>query len=178
MSKKKKTNQRGAHAPGIVVHDDGHRVHAEAVCLGHQALSEAVCDVVRAQQADDDDCDMKRHEPKGDRVPALEDETLEFHVGALAAGEHGAGIAYLGDGGLDEGGEEAAAVELVLYAEPVVDAKVVCPLEVYLAVEVEVAPLEGGVARNDEQSETYPEEKGVYGEEGPVVEEDSGPADE
>ena len=164
-------------APGIVVHDDRHRVHAEAVCLGHQALSETVCDVIRAQQPDEDDGDLERHEPEGDRVPALQHEALELHVWALAPGKHGARVTHLRDGSFHERGEETAAVELVLYAEPVVDAKVVGPLEVDLTVEVEVAPLEGGVAWNDEEGETYPEEEGVYGEEGAVVEEDAGPAD-
>ena len=134
--------------------------------------------MIRAQQANNNNANLERHEPKDDGVPPLEHEALKVHVGTLAPRKHGARVAHLRDGGLDERGEEAAAAELVLYAEPVGDAKAVAPLVVDLAIEIEVASLEGGVARNDEEGETYPEEEGVYGEEGTVVKEDAGPADD
>ena len=47
-----------------------------------------------------------------------------------------------------------------------------------LALEVECASFVGDVTWDDEHSEAEPEEESEYGEEGAVVEEDTGPADE
>lgn len=40
------TETRKLHVLGVVVHDDSHAVHVEAVGLGHHALAEAVGNVV------------------------------------------------------------------------------------------------------------------------------------
>jgi hypothetical protein len=84
----------------------------------------------------------------------------------------------LGNCGLDKRGEKAATVELILDTEPFIEAEIVTPLEVDLAVKVKIAPLEGKVARGDEEDKTYPKKEGVHGKERPVVKEDSGPAHE
>ena len=162
----------------VLVHDDGHGVHVEAVGLGHHAFTEAVGDVVGAEEAANDDGDLEGDEAKDDDVPSLEDGLFKAYVGALAAGEDAAGVTGLRDGGLDEGREVAAAPELVLDAEPAGDAKVLRPLGVDLAVEVESVLFIGDVAGDDEEGEAEPEEEGVDGEEGAVVEEDACPANE
>jgi hypothetical protein len=162
----------------IVVHDDSHGVHGEAVGLGHHALSEPVRDVVRAEEAGDDDEEVEGHERKGGDVPAAEDEALELEEAVLAAVEDGAGVARLGDGGLDEGGVVAAAAEGALDAGATVAAEVAGPHLVELALEGEGALLVGDVAGGDEEGEDDPEEEGEDGEEHAVVEEDAGPADE
>ena len=78
---------------------------------------------------------------------------------------------------LDERGEKAATPELILNTKPFTDAEILPPLRVDLAVEIEIAPLESYIPRSYEEGEAYPKEEGVYGEEGAVVKEDAGPAD-
>lgn len=121
--------------------------------------------MIRTKQANDDNGDLERHEAKDDRVPALEDETLEIHVRTLAPGKYGARVAHLGNCSLDERGEKAATIELILDTKPFAEAEIVTPLRVDLAVEIEVAPLEGEVARGYEEDKTQPKEEGVHGEE-------------
>lgn len=134
--------------------------------------------MVRAQQADDDAEDQERHAGKRDGIPPLQHHPLEPDVGALAALEHTPRITSLADGGLDEWREVATALELVLDAKPTVDAKVLGPLGVELALEVKGAFLVGDVAWSDEEGEADPKEESVDGEERTVVEENATPADE
>jgi hypothetical protein len=71
----------------------------------------------------------------------------------------------LGNCRLDKWGEKAATVELILDTKPFIEAEIVTPLKVDLAVKIEIAPLEGEVARGYEEDKTYPKEEGVHGEE-------------
>jgi hypothetical protein len=71
----------------------------------------------------------------------------------------------LGNCGLDKRGEKTATVELILDTKPFIEAEIVTPLKVDLAVKIKVAPLEGEVARGYEEDKTYPKEEGVHGEE-------------
>ena len=135
---------------GVVVHDDRHGVHVQAVRLGHHALAEAVRDVVRAQQRGDHDTDLRGDDAEDDGVPAFEDGALELEVRCLAAGQDRARIARLAHGRLDERVEVAAATKLVLDAKTTRDAERARPLRVDLALEVERALLVGDVARCDE----------------------------
>jgi hypothetical protein len=77
---------------------------------------------------------------------------------------------------LDERGEKAATIKLILNTKPLGDVKFPRPLRVDLAVEIEIAPPEGHITRNYEEGETYPKEECVHGEEGAVVKEDASPA--
>jgi hypothetical protein len=52
------------------------------------------------------------------------------------------------------------------------------PLGVDFAFEVECPAFEGDVARDDEEGEADPEHEGVDSEEGAVIEEEAGPADQ
>lgn len=162
----------------VVVHDDGHAVHVEAVGLRHHALAEAVRDVVRAQQARDHDGELDGHDGEDGGEPALEDGALKLEVRALASGKNATRIARLADGGLDEGVEVATAAELILNAQPAVNTEGAGPLGVELALEVERVLLVGDVPGRDEERERDPEEEGEPREEGPVVEQNAGPADE
>ena len=83
----------------------------------------------------------------------------------------------MGDCSLDERGEKATTIELILNTKPFTEAKILPPLRVDLAVEIEIATLEGHIPRSYEEGEAYPKEEGVHGEEGAVVKEDAGPAD-
>lgn len=163
---------------GVVVHDDGHAVHIKAVRLGHHALPKAVRDVVRAQQRRDHDRELRGHDHEHGRVPPLQYQPLELYVRPFAPRQQRARVARLRDGGLDERVEVPAAVELVLHAQAAVEPEVARPLRVHFSLEVERALLVGDVPRGDEQREADPEEEGVDGEEGAVVEQDAGPADE
>lgn len=80
--------------------------------------------------------------------------------------------------GLDERGEKPATIELILDTKPIADVELATPLRVDFAVEIEIPPLEGYIPRNYEEGEAYPKEKGVNGEEGAIVKEDAGPADD
>lgn len=161
----------------IVVHDNGHAVEIEAVGLGHHTLSEAVGDVVRAQESGDHACELERDKGKGDSVPRSEDLALKAEVVALAAGKSRARVAGLGDGGLDVGAKVAAAVKLVLDAETASETDAGGPLGVDLALEVEGLFLVGDISGSDEQAKGDPEEESVDGKECAIVEEDSRPAD-
>lgn len=163
---------------GVVVHDDSHAVHVEAVGLGHHALSEAVGDVVGAEEGGEHDADLGRDDGEHDGVPPLEDGLLPLDVRALASGQDAAGVARLAAGRFYEGVEVPAALQLVLDAQTAVDADDLTPLGVDLAFQVERAFLVRDVAGRDEEGEDDPEEEGVDGEERAVVEEDAGPADE
>jgi hypothetical protein len=170
--------RKAAHVLGVVVHDDGHAVHGEAVRLRHQALAEAVGDVVRAEQAADDRAELKRDERERDGVPAAEDVALKVQELVLAPGERAAGVARLRDGRLDERREVAAAAERVLDARAAVAAELARPELVELALERERPLLVRDVAGCDEEREDGPEEHGVDREEHPIVEQDARPADE
>ncbi len=165
-------------ALGVVVHDDRHAVHVQAVRLRHHALPEAVRDVVRAQQRRDHDRELRGHDREHRRVPPLEDEPLEHDVRALAPGQQAPRVARLRHRRLDERVEVPAAAQLVLHAQAAVEPEVARPLRVDLALEVERALLVRDVARRDEQREADPEQERVHGEERAVVEQDAGPADE
>jgi hypothetical protein len=80
--------------------------------------------------------------------------------------------------GLDEGGEKATAIELILDTKPITDAKIATPLKVDFTIKIEITPLEGHVPWSDEEGEAYPKEERVNGEERAIVEEDPGPADD
>lgn len=134
--------------------------------------------MVRAQQARDHHPELRRHEREHNGVPPLQHRFLKVDVRAFAAGQDAACVARLAAGCLDERVEVPTALELVLDPEASVDADDLAPLRVDLALEVEGAFLVGDVARGDEQRKDHPEEEAVDGEEGAVVEEDAGPADE
>lgn len=162
----------------VILHDDGHRSEIETICLGHQAFSEAVGDMVAAQETRDHDCNLKRDETKDGYVPSLQNHALEIEVGQLAAGQGGSGIAGLGNGGFDKWREIAAAFELALDKHTVARIKGATPLGVYFALEVETTTTVCDVAWDEEECKGDPRKESVDGKEGAVVEKDAGPADE
>lgn len=134
--------------------------------------------MVRAQQADGHDRDLRGHERKYGRVPPPQGRALEPEVRRLAPRQHAARVARLAHGRLDERREVPAAVQHVLHAQAAREPERLAPLLVELALEVERAPLVRDVARRDEQREARPGEHAVEREERAVVEQDAGPPDE
>ena len=134
--------------------------------------------MVGAQERDDHDRKLRGHEREHDRVPALENLALEVDVRALASGKQAARVARLADGRLDERVEVPAAVQLVLDPETAVEPEIARPLCVHLALKVERAFLVRDVPRRYKQREANPKQERVYGQERPVVQQDTGPADE
>lgn len=102
---------------------------------------------------------------------------LEFQIRDCTAREDGPRITSGADGGLDERGKVPAARELVLYAETAGRAEVMGPLSAEFAEEVESAAVVGCVGCSGEEGKDDPEEEGVDGEKGAVVEEDACPAE-
>jgi hypothetical protein len=134
--------------------------------------------VVRAEEPGDDDADVHGHEPERDDVPALERLALELEERVLAAGERAARVARLAHARFGERRVVAAAAQSVLNAQAAVGAEIAGPHLVQLALERERAELVCDVAGRDEEAKDDPEKESVDGEEGAVVEEDTGPADE
>ena len=121
---------------------------------------------------------MEWDERKGNGIPSLEDEALVDEVCAFASRQGATSITRLADRSLDKGAEIAAATKLILYAKSSRIAQIPRPLRVDLAFEVECAPLVCHVAGNDKKAKAYPEKECVDCEEGAIVEEDAGPANE
>lgn len=121
---------------------------------------------------------MGRNDTESDDIPLLEYDPLKIQVRAFAPREGGAGVAALADGGFGKRAEVAAAGEGVLDTLAPKEAEVAGPLSVDFAFEVEGATFVGEVARYEDEDEGDPEEEVVDGEEGAVVEEKTGPADE
>lgn len=133
--------------PGVIIHDDGHAVQAQPVRLGHHTLSEPVSDVVRAQQADDDDHDVDGDEGKRGGKPALQNQPLPVQVALLVAGKDRPGIACGTDGGFNKRAVIPAAFQLVLDAQTSVARQLARPLQVDLALEVDSLALVCNVSR-------------------------------
>lgn len=140
----------------IIIHDDGHTVEVEAVRLGHHALSEAVGDMVGAQEGGNHACELERDERKGDSVPRGKDIALKAEITALAARKRGARVAGLGNGGLDIWAKVAAAVELVLDAQTARETDAGGPLGIDLALQVEGLFLVGNVTGSDKETKCDP----------------------
>ena len=66
---------------------------------------------------------------------------------------------------LDKRGEKAATVELILDPKPFIEAEIMTPLEVDLAIEIKITPLENEVTWGYEKGKAYPKEEGVQGKE-------------
>jgi hypothetical protein len=162
----------------IIIHDDGHAVHAKTVGFGHHSLAKPVRDVIGTQEASHDDGYVKWNDSKYNGEPPFKDRSLEIEISVLAAGKDAPRIACLTDGRFDERTEVPTASETVLYAQTTCVAKVTGPLGVNLAFEVKCTPTISQVSGYDEQGETYPKKESVNCEEGAVVEEDAGPTDE
>jgi hypothetical protein len=96
---------------GVIVHNDGHTVHAEAVSLGGHALAETIRDMVRAQQPRDHHADVERDEAEGCNVPTFEDESLKVQVRFFASGENTPCVTRGADSGFDERAKIAAATQ-------------------------------------------------------------------
>ena len=70
----------------IVVHDDRHTVHTQAVCLRHHTLSKPVRDMIGAEQSSKDTRYVNRNDRECDNIPPLQHFSLEFQIAVLAAG--------------------------------------------------------------------------------------------
>ena len=79
-------------------------------------------------------------------------------------------------GGLDVRREVSTAHELILHTHPALQSKFLRPHGVQFPFQIECALFVCDVARCDEEGKAYPEHECVDGEEGAIVEEDSGPA--
>ena len=134
--------------------------------------------MVRAQERGDHEEDLCGNDAEDDGVPTFEYRALEVEVRGLAARQDAARKARLADGCLDERAEKATAVELILNAPTARNAERARPLGVDLTLEVEGTLLIGDVAGRNEDGEADPEKESVPGEEGTIVEDDAGPADE
>jgi hypothetical protein len=115
---------------------------------------------------------------EGNSIPSLKDDALEPQVWALAAREDAAGVACLADGGFDKWTEVTTATEFVLYAKPSLFSETARPLKVYLALQIEGAPLECDVPWNYKQGKADPKQERVDGKERTIIEQDSGPPNE
>ena len=164
--------------PSIVFHNERHTIHAESVSFGHHAFAESVRHMVRTKQAGHHNEDVEWDERKGNGIPSLEDEALMDEVCAFASRQGATSITCLADGSLDKGAKIAAAAKFILYAKSSRVAQIPRPLRVDLAFEIERAPLVCHVAGNDKEAKAYPEKECVDCEEGAIVEEDAGPANE
>jgi hypothetical protein len=98
--------------PSVFIQDDRHTRRIQSIPLGHQTLSEPIRNVVRAEKPRNDDRQMRGNDRECGNVPVLQDFPFEFQVAGFAAWKGGTGIASVGGGCLDEGGEVAAAIEL------------------------------------------------------------------
>ena len=156
-------------APCIVIHDDCHAVHAQSVRLGHHALTEAVRDVVRTKEPDEDNNNVGGNERKGGNIPPLKHHPLKIQIGFLAARQDAPRIARLADRSLDKRIEVSTAAQPILYAQTADGAQPFRPLRVNLPLEVKRPALVGNVTGCDEKGKDYPEQECVYCEKGTVV---------
>ena len=134
--------------------------------------------MVGAEETGDHDEELGWDDTEDDGVPCGQDVLFEANIRAFAPGEDAPGITGLRSGGFDEWIKVTAAFELVLDTQTTLCAEIPRPLSVDFTLQVERAFLVSDVAGCDEEGETDPEEETVDGEEGSVVEEDAGPADE
>jgi len=146
---------------GVIIHDDGHAVHAETVCLGHHSLSESVRNVVRAKKSGEHDKDMKGHDGKRDSEPPRQYHPLELEVIILASRQDAASIARLTDGSLNERAEIPAASKPILDAQPTNGAKLPGPLSVDFTLEIKGFSTVGNVTGCDKEGEANPEGESV-----------------
>lgn len=160
---------------GVVIHDDRHTVHVQPVRLGHHPFPEPERDVIRAQQSRDHDEQLGGHDPENGRVPLLQNVLLEPDIRSFTTRQNAPGVTCVGSRSFYERVEVTAALKLVLYPQPSVHAQILTPLQVDLALEIEVAFFVGDVTGNDEKNEADPEEERIPGEEGAVVEKDTRP---
>jgi hypothetical protein len=121
---------------------------------------------------------MQRDERERHRIPLLQHHALEFYIGQFAPRQNTPRITRLANSRLYEWGKVPAAPELVLDAEAALCTKFAGPLRVDLSLEIECSALVGEVAWHDEEDEGDPKKECVDGQEGPVIEDDAGPADE
>jgi hypothetical protein len=181
--------------PSIFIHNDRHTRCIQAIPLGHQTLPEPIRNVIGAEETRDNDRQVRRDDRERGNVPVLEYFTFEFQVARFAAGEGGTGVACVGGGCLDEGGEVAAAVELgsvsddsthtyggqthlVLNPQSTLQAQNPTPLRVDFSLEVESMLLVRQIPRCNDQRKACPKEDIVCSEESPIVEDDAGEAQE
>lgn len=111
-------------------------------------------------------------------IPLVQNPLLESHVRALATRQLAARVAFCADGSLLVWCEVSAAFQEVLNCHPPLDTEVARPLGVDFAFEVEGGPFVCNVSGHNEEAERNPEADRVNGEEGAIVEENSGPTNE
>jgi hypothetical protein len=134
--------------------------------------------VVSAKQSGNHTSELNGNKGEGDGVPALKNHLVETHIAAFTTGESAASVAGLRNGGFNERREIAAAMELILNAKTTEDTEITRPLGVDFTLKIEGDTAVAHVTRGDEETERNPEKKGVYGNEGAVVEENARPANE
>lgn len=120
---------------------------------------------------------MEGNDAKHNHIPPLQRRTFKLEERPFTPWERGTRVTRLAHRRLTERGKVAAASQFILDTQPAVDAEIAGPFGVYFAFEIEAAASVGDIAWDDEEGECGPEEEGVDGEEGAVVEEDTGPAD-
>ena len=163
---------------GIIVHDESHAAHVEAVGFGHHSFTPTISDVVGAHKCGEDSEKLDGNESESNGVPMSQCPPLELEIWVLAPGENGAGIAEVGHTCLDERGVVAAAVKLVLDTSASERAKISAPLSIDLSLEVERPFLVGDVSWGDEECKEDPEKEIVDGKEAAIVKENAGRAEE
>jgi hypothetical protein len=98
--------------PSITIHNVCQTTQIQSILLRREPFAEAIGNLIWREKGDDHNGELDGNEGERADVPPLEDDPLLTEVFAFASGEVGARIAGRGDGGLDVGGEVAAAVEL------------------------------------------------------------------
>jgi hypothetical protein len=126
---------------GVLFHDESHAIHIETISLWHHAFAETVSDMVRAEEGNDHDSYLQRHQTERDEIPSPKHETLEIQIELLAAWQGTARVASLADGSLDVRREITTALELVLNSETSIGTEIARPLGVDFAFKVERALL-------------------------------------
>jgi len=162
----------------VIVHDNSHAVQTESIRLGHHALSEPIRHMIRAKEPGDHDTKVNWDKAECDRKPFPQDNPLKVEEALLASREDSPRVASLADSRLDEWAEVPATAQPVLDAETTEGPEVSRPLGVDLPFEVERFLLVSDVSGGDHECEDDPEQEGVYGKEGAIVEQNTGPSDD
>jgi len=121
--------------------------------------------MVRTQQPSDDNGNVQRHDRKRDSVPPAQHKLFEIEIVMLTPGEKTPGVTRLTNSRFHERAKIAATLQTILDAQSALVAEGPGPLLVHLSLEIERTSLVSDVSWYDEESEAYPKQECIHGEE-------------
>jgi len=170
--------RRKNHVLRIIIHNHRHTLQTQPIRLGHHPLPKPIRHMVRTQQPREHHRQLDHHNRKDRRIPLPQDPPLILHIPKLTPRQYTPRITRLAQRSLNVRRKVPTAPQLILHDQPPVCTEPPRPLRVDLALQIKRPSFIRHISRDQHQRKDHPEEEGVRREEGAVVEQDAGPAEE